>query len=152
MSIEAPIRPGEIEVPLPAAADAGICFIGRLRTPWPDRDACPKLGDPVSGPPCRIEVFELWRPALAGIEGHAFLQVLYWMHLARRDLVLQRPRSAERGYGTFALRSPVRPNPIAVASVALLAVDGGTLTVRGLDCVDGTPLVDLKPDRCPAHP
>ena len=48
--------------------------------------------------------------------------------------------------GTFALRSPVRPNPIASSLVELVAVDGSSLHVRGLDCVDGTPLLDLKPE------
>jgi tRNA (Thr-GGU) A37 N-methylase len=51
--------------------------------------------------------------------------------------------------GTFAIRSPNRPNPIAVSVVSVLAVEGATVTVRGLDCLDGTPLLDLKPERCP---
>ena len=49
--------------------------------------------------------------------------------------------------GTFALRSPVRPNPIASSLVELIGVDGAALQVRGLDCLDGTPLIDLKPER-----
>jgi tRNA (Thr-GGU) A37 N-methylase len=52
-----------------------------------------------------------------------------------------------RTTGTFALRSPVRPNPIASSIVELVAIDGTTLRVRGLDCLDGTPLIDLKPQR-----
>jgi tRNA (Thr-GGU) A37 N-methylase len=67
------------------------------------------------------------------------------MHQARRDLVLQAPRHYAAHRGTFALRSPVRPNPIAASVVRLLEVDGLRLTVVGLDCMDGTPLVDLKP-------
>ena len=55
-------------------------------------------------------------------------------------------------YGTFALRSPARPNPIGTSMVALLGIEGATLRVRGLDCVDGTPLIDLKPDRCEFTP
>lgn len=98
----------------------------------------------------RIEVIEPWVEALAGIERHSRLQVLYWMHLARRDLVRQNPRYEGVTHGTFALRSPVRPNPIASSIVALEGVvEGATLLVRGLDCVDGTPLVDIKPERCP---
>ena len=69
------------------------------------------------------------------------------MHDARRDLVLQTPRGSGVLTGTFALRSPVRPNPIASSIVALVERSGTTLKVRGLDCMDGTPLVDLKPDR-----
>ena len=85
-------------------------------------------------------------PALDGIEDHAELQVLYWMHEARRDLVRLSPRHGDRR-GPFALRAPTRPNPIASSIVALVARDGGVLTVRGLDCLDRTPLLDIKPWR-----
>lgn len=73
------------------------------------------------------------------------------MHEARRDLLTQSPRGGAT-LGTFALRSPVRPNPIALSRVRLEGVEGGTLLVRGLDCLDGTPLVDIKPFRCPHSP
>ena len=140
------IRPGEISVPLPERTDAGVYFIGRIRTPWRTRRECPRRGD-LNGPDCTIEVDERWREALLGIETHPRIQVLYWMHEARRDLVLQKPKSSGLMHGTFALRSPVRPNPIASSVVTLVGRSGTTLTVRGLDCLDGTPLIDLKPDR-----
>ena len=70
--------------------------------------------------------------------------VLYFMDQARRDLLVQAPRHGERR-GTFALRSPVRPNPIAMSVVRLLHIDGTRLSVVGLDCLDGTPLIDIKP-------
>jgi tRNA (adenine37-N6)-methyltransferase len=73
--------------------------------------------------------------------------VLYWMNEARRDLLVQVPRLSGKASGTFALRSPVRPNPIASSVVELVSVEGNILRVRGLDCVDGTPLIDLKPVR-----
>ena len=50
--------------------------------------------------------------------------------------------------GTFALRSPVRPNPLGISTVRLVGTQGASVLVQGLDCLDGTPLVDLKPDRC----
>jgi tRNA-Thr(GGU) m(6)t(6)A37 methyltransferase TsaA len=140
------IRPGEIQVALPERTDAGVYFIGRIRTPWRTRRECPKRGDP-TGPICMIEIDERWQEALLGIETHARIQVLYWMHEARRDLVLQKPRSSGQTFGTFALRSPARPNPIASSVVVLVERSGTTLMVRGLDCLDGTPLIDLKPDR-----
>ena len=68
------------------------------------------------------------------------------MQRARRDLVVQTPFSTMRTTGTFSLRSPVRPNPIASSVVELVAIDGTTLQVRGLDCLDGTPLLDVKPE------
>ncbi len=67
------------------------------------------------------------------------------MDQARRDLVVQNPGHIGTLVGTFALRSPVRPNPIASSEVRLEARDGRRLQVRGLDCLDGTPLLDLKP-------
>jgi len=143
------LRPGEVAAALPAQADAGLFFIGTIRTPWHTRAECPKRGSP-DGPICTIEVDERWRLALTGLAAHPRVQVLYWMDRARRDLVVQAPRRTGKIIGTFALRSPVRPNPIASAVVDLVAVNGTTVEVRGLDCLDGTPLVDLKPDRTTA--
>lgn len=140
------IRAGEVAVEAPLATDAGLVFVGRIRTPWTDRLGCPRQGR-LDGPACRIELFEPWIAALDGIEAYARIEVLYWLHASRRDLVQQCPASDGRAHGTFALRSPVRPNPIGTAIVALAGREGGVLHVRGLDCLDGTPLLDLKPDR-----
>jgi len=138
------LRPGEVAVELPPRSDAGIYFIGTIHTPWKSRQECPKRGS-TDGPICTIVIDERWRDGLTGLAGHPRVQVLYWMDKARRDLVLQTPFQKETR-GTFALRSPVRPNPIASSLVELVAVDGASLQVRGLDCLDGTPLIDLKPE------
>ncbi len=143
---ESGLRPGEIAVALPAQPDEGVFFIGTIRTPWRSRRECPKRGSP-DGPVCSIEVDERWRRALDGLADHRRIQILYWMHRARRDLVLQTPFRSGQTTGTFALRSPVRPNPIASAVVDLVAVNGTIVEVRGLDCLDGTPLIDIKPER-----
>lgn len=140
------IRAAERAIEWPDATDAGLIFIGRISTPWTSRLDCPRQGRR-DGPVCRIEVFEPWREALTGIEAFAALEVLYWLHRSRRDLVLQSPRNDGETRGTFALRSPVRPNPIGTSIVDLVGIEGGTLLVRGLDCLDGTPLIDLKPER-----
>ncbi|WP_353472850.1 tRNA (N6-threonylcarbamoyladenosine(37)-N6)-methyltransferase TrmO [Salipiger sp. H15] len=144
------IRPGETALALPPAGDAQLRFIGRIRTPFATRRDCPRQGDP-DGPECRIELDPDWEPALAGIERAERVQVLYWLDRARRDLLTQSPHGDGATRGTFALRSPVRPNPIGISSVRLLRREGPVLVVRGLDCVDGTPLLDLKPDRCEHH-
>lgn len=140
------IRPGERAVEPPVAADAALVFVGRIHTPWTNRMECPRQGR-ADGPVCRIEIFPPWDQALAGIEAYARLEVLYWLHLSRRDLVLQSPRNDGSSRGTFALRSPVRPNPIGTSVATLLRREGSTLLVTGLDCLHGTPLLDLKPDR-----
>lgn len=141
------LRPHEIFVPTTPADDAQLRFIGRIRTPWTSRKDCPRRGDQ-DGPECRIEVFEPWVPALRDIANFDQIEVLYWLDQARRDLVVQNPAHTDTTRGTFALRSPNRPNPIGTSLVRLDAVDGPVLFVRGLDCLDGTPLLDLKPDRC----
>jgi tRNA-Thr(GGU) m(6)t(6)A37 methyltransferase TsaA len=139
------MRAGEIAGTLPATPNEGVYFIGVIRTPWHSRAECPKRGA-FDGPVCSLVIDERWRMALTGIEKHHRLQVLYWMHQARRDLVLQAPRLGTLN-GTFALRSPVRPNPIASSIVEFVAVRDSIVEVRGLDCLDGTPLIDLKPER-----
>lgn len=137
-------RDGEEAVALPDRHDAGIHFIGRIHTPWTIRGQCPKNGLQTDAI-CTVAVDPLYAPGLRNVEGASHLILLYWMDRAERGLLVQRPRHADGGRGTFSLRSPARPNPIALSVVALLARDGATLTVRGLDCLDGTPLLDIKP-------
>jgi tRNA-Thr(GGU) m(6)t(6)A37 methyltransferase TsaA len=144
MADDAGIRPGEIRIDLPRDFDAGLYFIGRIRTPWPTRDDCPK-NSRESDALCTIEVDPRYAAALTGAESSTHLLALYWMDEARRDLVVQAPRHYGEPRGTFALRSPVRPNPIAASVVRLVKIDGLRLSVVGLDCRDGTPLLDLKP-------
>ncbi|PTM42523.1 tRNA (N6-threonylcarbamoyladenosine(37)-N6)-methyltransferase TrmO [Bosea sp. 124] len=140
------IRRAEVAVEPPPATDAGLVFIGRIRTPWTSRLTCPRQGRE-DGPICRIEIFEPWTAAIDGVEAFERLEVLYWLHQSRRDLVRQSPANNGEVHGTFALRSPVRPNPIGTSIVTLIGRDGATILVRGLDCLDETPLLDLKPDR-----
>lgn len=141
-----PLRAHEVAITPPGGFDAQLWFIGRIHTPWRRREDCPKRGDSAAGPECRIEVDAPWVPALDGVAGKERLQILYWMHLSRRDVLRQNPDFGPASTGTFALRSPLRPNPIASSLVGLLRVEGATLIVRGLDCIDGTPLVDIKPE------
>ncbi len=151
MAVESQLREGEVAVEMPKASDAGLVFIGRIRTPWKSREEAPRQGDH-SGPVCRIEIFEPWVAALKGIDVYEHLEVIYWLHRSPRNLVLQSPKKNGSTRGTFSLRSPVRPNPIGTSIVKLVAVEGSTVLVRGLDCLDGTPLIDLKPDRCEFSP
>jgi tRNA-Thr(GGU) m(6)t(6)A37 methyltransferase TsaA len=138
------IREGEVAIELPSATDAGVYFIGRIRTPWTRREQCPKNARE-SDAVCTVEVDPRYAAGLLGVEGCSHLLVLYWMDKSRRDLVLQAPRHYGDVHGTFSLRSPARPNPIAASVVALRQVCGNRLSVVGLDCLDGTPLIDIKP-------
>jgi len=141
------LRPLEVASSAPLSADATIAFIGHIETPWTLPEACPRQGSP-DGPECTVVVNPPWEAALSGIEAFAQLEILYWLHLSRRDLIVQNPRHGDAPRGTFSLRSPIRPNPIGLSSVRLVARQGSRLIVRGLECVSGTPLVDIKPDRC----
>jgi len=138
------IRPGEQVIELPAAPDAGVYFIGRIRTPWTNRKNCPKNARE-SDAACTVEIDARFAPGLKDVESCSHLVLLYWMDKAPRNLVLQVPDQYGEQHGTFALRSPARPNPIALSVVKLLKIDGNELQVVGLDCLNGTPLLDIKP-------
>jgi tRNA-Thr(GGU) m(6)t(6)A37 methyltransferase TsaA len=143
---EVSVRPGEVVGRAPDRADATLIFIGRIRTPFQSLRSCPRHGR-ADGPVCRIEIDQPWREAMQGLEAHCELQILYWMDRARRDLLVQAPRRDGGLAGTFALRSPTRPNPIATSIVDVIAIKPGVILARGLDCLDGTPLLDVKPWR-----
>ena len=138
------LREGEVAAALPERFDASVYFIGRIRTPWKRRDECPKNARG-SEAVCTVVLDPRWVEGLKGLETASHVILLYWMDRARRDLVLQAPRHYAEQRGTFALRSPVRPNPIALSVARLVGIDGNTLSVVGIDCLDDTPLLDIKP-------
>ena len=117
-------------------------FIGTIHTPWTSRLESPRQGR-LDGPVCRIEVFDPWVEALDGLDSYERIEVLYWLHLSRRDLVRQSPEEATHDL----LAAIARGHPIATAIVGLEHIDGASVWSRGLDCLDGTPVLDLKPDR-----
>lgn len=115
--------------------------VGVIHSPWVERGEAPRQGA-LSDEVFTIEVYPDYAPALAGIEAHEHLIVLYWADRSDRDVLLSRRFP---GRGIFATRSPERPNPISVCVCRLLEVQGNRLRVRGLDALDGSPLLDLKP-------
>ena len=138
------LRAHEQAVALPETPQAQLYFIGRIRTPWQRREDCPK-NPRESQAVCTIVLDPRWAQGLQGLDTVSHIVVLYWMDRARRDLVVQSPHHYTKRRGTFALRSPVRPNPIAVSVARVVAVAGNEISVIGLDCLDATPLLDLKP-------
>lgn len=144
------VRDGEVTLPLDpgAVVDGTICFIGHLSTPW-KKGHCPKnLTEARSmGGSFQVHVDAAYRDGLAGLSAGMHIILLYWMAAARRDLILQHPSHRPAPTGTFALRSPARPNPIALAVVTVLDIDlgQGVVTIDGCDAFDGTPLIDIKP-------
>lgn len=151
MNAEGP-RGGEVELgfdPAETAADATLAFIGRVRSPWADRRDCPKnmAAARETGQPASVEIDAAFRQGLTGLEGFSHVIVLTWLERAPRNLIVQKPRHADTPRGTFALRSPARPNPIGVHVARLTGIDmtKGVLSLEAIDVLDGTPVVDVKP-------
>jgi len=144
------VRPGEVTLPFDPAmrAEGAVTFIGRIRSPWAPGD-CPKnIGRArESGKGAHIELADGYAQGLAGLGVGQAVILLYWMDQARRDIVVQRPRHVDGPRGVFALRSPVRPNPIAMCTTRITELDPqtGRIGIDAIDVFDGTPLVDIKP-------
>jgi len=123
--------------------------IGIVRSALKDPADAPKQGA-LTGQEAEIVVDPLFLPALDGLEPHAAPEgkiiVLCWMHLADRGHLKVYPRGQEAlpERGVFSTRSPHRPNPITLHTVTLLSIEGNVLRVRGMDAIDGTPVVDIK--------
>jgi len=92
-----------------------------------------------------VEVFEEFAEGLVDIDGFSHLLIVAHLHRADRAMLTVTPPMDDRSHGVFATRSPMRPNHIAVSVVELVEVAGRALRVRGLDLLDGTPVLDIKP-------
>lgn len=118
--------------------------IGVIHTPYKELGAAPHQGR-FSEAITELELYPAYLPGLQDIEAVSHLIILYWGHLARRDVLQTRTPFGPGLKGVFACRAPARPNPIAFCVAELLKRDGNRLLVRGVDAVDSTPLLDIKP-------
>lgn len=127
-------------------AQIELAPIGWVESPLTDPGAAPKQGD--EGAPDAWLVIEAdLIEGLKGIDVSEEIIVLTWLDRARRDVLEVHPRGdlARPPQGVFATRSPDRPNPIGLHRVAVAEIDGNRLRVHGLEALDGTPVLDLKP-------
>ncbi len=124
-----------------------LCPIGTITTPFHTLDACPRNGRQPDPPPvCRVRLLAEFAPGLRSLDGFSHLILLYWLHRGRAPKLVFTPPFDTEERGVFATRSPARPNPIGLSVVAFDGFDGpDTLLVRYLDCLDSTPLLDVKP-------
>jgi tRNA-Thr(GGU) m(6)t(6)A37 methyltransferase TsaA len=131
--------------------DLVLRIIGCVRTPYRTLEQCPRNIEP-GGAVCELRLLDEYRAGLSGLQAGQPILVLYWLDQAERSAAPQSGRAGDSGKGVFALRSPHRPNPIAAAVVEVESIGPGWVRVRGMDCVDGTPLLDIKPamSRAPA--
>jgi tRNA-Thr(GGU) m(6)t(6)A37 methyltransferase TsaA len=121
--------------------------IGAIRTPFASLEECPRQVGP-DAENCRIQLLPQYAEALLHIGSASHVWLLYWLDQADRSrLTVPTPHDGV-ARGVFANRSPARPNPIALRAVRLHGIEDGTvpgLIVGGMDCLDGTPLLDIKP-------
>ena len=113
--------------------------VGVAHTPYDTPEDAPHQGF-ADDAAATVEVFERYDDALAGIDDVVRLTVVYWADRADRESL-----QGEDGVGAFARRTPHRPNPLSVCTCTLLERDGRRLRLRGLDAVDGSPVLDIKP-------
>ncbi|MDA5095446.1 tRNA (N6-threonylcarbamoyladenosine(37)-N6)-methyltransferase TrmO [Aliiroseovarius sp. KMU-50] len=142
------IREGEIALPFDPADEAGplVAFIGKVRSPWEKGTAPGNLaGARERGGEFAIVLDPRYQQGLEGLSVGRHIIVMYWMDRGRRDLIVQCPRHTNGPRGVFSLRSPVRPNPIALATVKITSIKGNRIGIDAIDCFDGTPVVDIKP-------
>ena len=119
--------------------------IGVVRSPFTRTDQIPKGLDARHDAEGEIAIFPEFEAGLADIEGFSHLFVLWVFDRATDFDLLAHPPCDDRSHGVFATRSPRRPNPIGLTVVELLGREGARLQVRGVDMLDNTPVLDLKP-------
>jgi len=119
--------------------------IGYVRSPYQDTEQIPKGLGARHDAEGELDILPEFEPGLADIEGFSHLYVIWAFDRAKEPKLVVSPPSDNRPHGVFATRSPRRPNPIALTVVELIRRDGPVLRVRGVDMLDGTPILDIKP-------
>ena len=118
--------------------------IGFVRSPYKAKCDAPRQGR-LSDTVSEILIDDEYREGLKDVEKKSHLFVLSWFDRSDRSVLRATPPHEGVEHGVFATRSPNRPNPVALSLVDLVRCEDGVLTVRGLDALDGTPVVDIKP-------
>jgi tRNA-Thr(GGU) m(6)t(6)A37 methyltransferase TsaA len=127
------------------AEDFVLRPIGYVRTPYTDTASIPKGPGAEHRAEGTIELLPAFELGLQDTEGFSHLYVIWVFDRSEGFSLLATPPTDDRAHGVFATRSPRRPNPIGLTMVELLGREGNRLRVRGVDMVDGTPVLDLKP-------
>ena len=128
------------------AADFTVRPIGRVQSPLISTADAPRQGDE-GAPDAYVVLDPDVQPGLDGIAVGDEIIILSWLHEADRSVLRVHPRGdlSRPEAGVFSTRAPSRPNPIGLHRVRVLDVDGARVHVSGLEAIDGTPVVDLKP-------
>jgi len=125
-----------------------VIKIGTISTPYNQLDECPSNVDDKNGPFCELLLEPEFQQGIEGLKVGSQIDILYWLQDVKRDQISQvsvHRSDDNKPTGVFSLRSPNRPNPIGLAKLTITDLSEGRIVVRGLDCLNGTMLVDIKP-------
>jgi len=127
--------------------DQGICFapIGIIHSEHSVAKETPIQPAYAKGCRGRVEIFPQFAPGLRDLEGFSHLYLIFHFHRAEPAKMIVKPFLQDIERGIFATRAPCRPNPIGLSIVELLSVEGNVLHLNGVDILDGTPVLDIKP-------
>ena len=123
---------------------ATIKSIGIIKTPYQAVEECPK-NISFDGPMCEIIVDKEYTDGMFRLSERKRIVVLYWLGYKSKVELQSISRGDGKLAGVFAIRSPRRPNPIGMAILDIEKIEGNTIFVKGLDCLNGTSLIDIKP-------
>jgi tRNA-Thr(GGU) m(6)t(6)A37 methyltransferase TsaA len=119
--------------------------IGVIHTPFKEKQGTPIQGHLAPDTRGTVEVFPQYAEGLKDTEGFSHLVIIYCFHKSEGYDLLSKPFLEEKKRGIFAIRGPRRPNAIGLTPVRLLKREGNILHISGVDMLDGTPLLDIKP-------
>ncbi len=121
-----------------------LIFIGEIETPYKQLSGCPKnVG--IEGAICKVKIYDEYKEGLYGLQKGNKIVILYWLDKSSRTVSIAEGFSGKGELGTFARRTPNRPNPIGLATLEIIGISENEISVTGLDCLDGTKLIDIKP-------
>ncbi|MBN1361494.1 MAG: tRNA (N6-threonylcarbamoyladenosine(37)-N6)-methyltransferase TrmO [Sedimentisphaerales bacterium] len=125
----------------------GILYhpIGRISSPFKDNVGVPRQAVGAADVRAKIEVFNEFSKGLKDLDGFSHIVVVFHLHLVTSPSLAAHPPWDGREHGVFATRSPYRPNPIGISTVRLERIHDNILEVSGVDMIDGTPVLDIKP-------
>lgn len=126
--------------------EAIIRSIGHVETPYERIEDCPRNTEP-DGPLCALIIKNEYIDAIYKLGPGNNILILYWFENVDRKGTRQNSRKTEEFSGVFALRTPNRPNPIGAAVAKIEKIENNKIYVKGLDCLNGTPIIDIKPAR-----
>ncbi len=118
--------------------------IGVIRSPYTSQGDAPRQGRG-SQVPVLIDIYPRYGEGLDSLEGISYIWVLYWMDRAERNLLRVQREDWDYPKPVFCIRSPARPNPIALSIGKVVGLEGTTVTVTGIEALDGSPVLDIKP-------